>query len=442
MVPTRSTRLETDLVFVLCTPRSGSTLLSRLLGSYPGVIAPAETNLAGALQQVFACVGTLRGELGFPPMTDSGSSEMAATKAATSASRHILEDCLKDLGSPRLLCDKSLTNAAHAEFLLRVFPNARFICLFRHCLDVVCSLIEACPWGFNSFGATPYVARWPGNFVAGLTELWLQTTQQQLQFSAAHPDVVRAITYEALVEDTDRAVGSLATWLSLDDGNRTTKDPVVKHVPAQLPSGKAAGPADYKINFTSVVDTSSVGRGHSVPLSMLPPGLLETLNGVLTQIGYPAIDEAWNRRPSSGRRSCLTASRAAGLTIMVDLLQKRLGNHKSGQVGLPSDSDSITLGLEDLGLTLNVDLAQNIIDLSEGIADSTYLGSSADVLAVVLGYANLGTVLRRGGLRLSREELIQSPQAEALLALLVPEPEELAPLMSCPDLRWSQTRTA
>jgi hypothetical protein len=38
------------------------------------------------------------------------------------------------------------------ELLVRIYPEARFLCLYRHPMDVIASGIEACPWGLNGYG--------------------------------------------------------------------------------------------------------------------------------------------------------------------------------------------------------------------------------------------------------------------------------------------------
>jgi hypothetical protein len=63
----------------------------------------------------------------------------------------------------RRYCDKSLGTARYAELLLRVYPEAKFLYLYRHPMDVIASGIEACPWGLNGYGFDPYIASSPGN---------------------------------------------------------------------------------------------------------------------------------------------------------------------------------------------------------------------------------------------------------------------------------------
>ena len=43
----------------------------------------------------------------------------------------------------------------YAPLLRRVYPQARFICLYRHPMDVIASGTEACPWGLNGYGFEP-----------------------------------------------------------------------------------------------------------------------------------------------------------------------------------------------------------------------------------------------------------------------------------------------
>ena len=69
-------------------------------------------------------------------------------------------------------CDKSLGTARFAELLLRVYPEAKFLCLYRHPMDVIASGIEACPWGLNGYGFDSYIAATPGNVVWALARFW------------------------------------------------------------------------------------------------------------------------------------------------------------------------------------------------------------------------------------------------------------------------------
>jgi hypothetical protein len=70
--------------------------------------------------------------------------------------------------------------------LAQAYPRANFICLYRHCMDVIASGTEACPWGLHRFGFDPFAAQYPGNNVAGIGAYWHSCGQQILKFEEGH----------------------------------------------------------------------------------------------------------------------------------------------------------------------------------------------------------------------------------------------------------------
>jgi hypothetical protein len=83
-------------------------------------------------------------------------------------------------------CDKSLDSHMYADMLAQAYPRAKFICLYRHCMDVIASGTEACPWGLHRFGFDPFAAQYPGNNVAGIGAYWHSCGQQILKFEEGH----------------------------------------------------------------------------------------------------------------------------------------------------------------------------------------------------------------------------------------------------------------
>jgi hypothetical protein len=84
-------------------------------------------------------------------------------------------------------CDKSLDTYQFAELILKVYPEARFICLVRHCMDVIASGGRNCPWGVSRYGFDPFVAQFPGNTVAAIGAYWLSCNQAILEFTTRIP---------------------------------------------------------------------------------------------------------------------------------------------------------------------------------------------------------------------------------------------------------------
>jgi hypothetical protein len=197
---------------------------------------------------------------------------------------------LANVGKTRW-CDKSLPTALHAEVMRSLFPRAKFLCLYRHPLDVVMSGLETSPWGFSGFGYLEYVQRSPENFVRALLQHWIDHTSAMLEFERANKRQCLQIQYEALVSQPEWAVRGICRFVGVP-----FEAEMLQRSLEAVPS--LEGPGDEKVIFTSKISSDSIGRGTRVPLGMIPPALLEAVNNLLTQLGYPIIGQDWGSGPS------------------------------------------------------------------------------------------------------------------------------------------------
>ena len=183
-------------------------------------------------------------------------------------------------------CDKSLGTARYAELLLRVYPNARFICLYRHPMDVIASGAEACPWGLNGYGFEPYIASTPGNVVLALANFWADNVRATLAVEERFPDKCLRLRYEDLVAIPEAAVAEVFNFLGV------AAAPGISDACFSA-ERERFGPADHKIWYTSQINSDSVGRGWSVPVAMIAPQLLDLINEMAGKLGYLTIDGEW-----------------------------------------------------------------------------------------------------------------------------------------------------
>ncbi len=127
-------RLVQSPVFVLCTVRSGSTLLRMILNSHSQVRAPHELHLRTLRVQ-------LPKALGQPAMAQIGLEERSL--------EHLLWDRVLDRelkrSGKRIIVDKTPANAFMWQRLLECWPAARFVFLVRHPAAIVDSLLRARP---------------------------------------------------------------------------------------------------------------------------------------------------------------------------------------------------------------------------------------------------------------------------------------------------------
>jgi len=289
-----------DPVFVLCNGRSGSTLLRFVLDAHPDLACPPETNLPGLCAQL-ATVWSLI--VGAPLSADRGDEPPEIPQAALGGVRDTMDrligSYLARRGKKRY-CDKSLGAARYAELLLKVYPQARFICLYRHPMDVIASGVEACPWGLNGYGFDPYIAATPGNAVMALASFWADNVRAALAVEERFPGTCFRLRYEDLVADTEATAAALFSFLDA---------PAVAGISRSCFSAERErfGPADYKIWHTSGITADSVGRGWSVPAAMIAPQLVGVMNDLAGKLGYLLIDGRWGTtEPPADPRAVIT----------------------------------------------------------------------------------------------------------------------------------------
>jgi hypothetical protein len=274
-------------VFILTASRSGSTLLRFILDSHPVLACPPETGLGQACGQLAGTLSTLENSA-------SGSRDVDEEVLASPETAAVVRAAI-DFGFGRYLrrrgksrwCDKSLDNVQYAHLLARVFPDAKFICLYRHCMDVVASGAEACPWGLHRFGYDQFAARHPGNSVAAIADYWLLCAHLAMDFEQHHPERCHRVRYEDLVAEPERTATEIFSFLEVENVPGITATCFERE-------HEADGPSDEKIWFTGAVTGGSVGRGAVVPVGAFPPGMLPVLNQALTALRYRPVDEEWN----------------------------------------------------------------------------------------------------------------------------------------------------
>ncbi|MBV9448159.1 MAG: sulfotransferase [Streptosporangiaceae bacterium] len=278
-------------VFVLTASRSGSTLIRFLLDSHPELACPPETGIGSACSTLAHCWDVLEhsGSGSTQKITDPVTLSSGAAAAIREALNRLHDPYLERCGKRRW-CDKSLDSNQVADILAQVYPEARFICLFRHCMDVVASGVEACPWGLHRYGFDPFVAQYPGNSVAAIASYWLSCAQSILAFQEKHPERCLRVRYEDLVTAPEETAAAIFSFLG------AMQVPGITEACFRTPH-EGDGPGDEKIWFTSGITANSIGRGLSVPAGALLPQLRESINEILAKLDYRPIDEGWNDAP-------------------------------------------------------------------------------------------------------------------------------------------------
>ena len=279
--------------FILTTARSGSSLLAYLLGAHPDITCPAEALILTAGLQYGITTDYLMN-------SDAGAGEPTGpdslSEAACAAARTFLEDLLgkiaSDIGKP-VVCVKELETVPLLNFTTRLFPQARYICLYRHCMDVIASGLETNRWGFRLPDLRRHMMRSPDNFVAALGRYWLDRTTSILRLEEDPRFATIRVRYEDLVTAPAGMLERILDHIGVDHGESQRSGIVAG---ALLRPSRGAS-EDPKIRYRSRIDARSVGRGRAVPAALLDDGLRDRINVTLRRLGYCEIGDAWNHSP-------------------------------------------------------------------------------------------------------------------------------------------------
>jgi uncharacterized protein (TIGR03032 family) len=217
-------------LIILCAPRSGSTLLFERLRA----CSPDWCTVGNESHPQFEGIAALKPERrGY----DSNVLTAAdATNAVATELRSRFLSALRDRngmpvpqggGNLRLL-EKTPKNALRVPFLRAVFPDARFLYLWREPEESLASLIEG--WQSEMFVTYPDLPDWPGPrwsylLVPGWRELagrplheivtaqWRTTQERLLQDMAAiSPDAIRALSYADFLAEPEASLRAVCAF--------------------------------------------------------------------------------------------------------------------------------------------------------------------------------------------------------------------------------------
>jgi Sulfotransferase family len=407
---------EQDPVFVLCMGRSGSTLLRLILDTHPDLACPPETNMPALCSRLAVVWSLIEGA---PLAQQREDAPPAVPDAAIAGIRETMDRMTAPYlarRGKRLYCDKSLGTALHAKLLLRIYPGARFICLFRHPMDVISSGLEACPWGLNGYGFDQYIAGSPGNAVLALARYWLDGASAIAAVQEEHPGNCHRVRYEELVRDPERVTAEIFDFIGV-----APAPGIAQAVFAR--DHERHGPADHKIWHTSRISADSVGRSDTVPAGLIPPPVLESINGLLGKLGYVAVDETWGtgEMPAGLLTSdgdALAAAQSApvpeagmlaerltaGLTriddAFADRWRDRVAEAFTVVIREPGTSSPVSwrVSLGERTVTREAGVTAAAVD-EAGDTEWGMAGSARAWLEVLAGRVNLSVALRRNELR-------------------------------------------
>jgi protein-tyrosine sulfotransferase len=278
-------------IVILGMPRSGTTLLRRLLDAHPAICCPPETNLLSAAgrflrEEAFASgisIGVLSG------LRFAGIAEQVVVARLRQLVFGFLQDICRQNGKNRW-AEKTAFNIFHLDQIEQLCAGAcRFLCLVRHPLDVVCSLKElADKMGMYVAELHPYIRQYAAPLEA-FAHAWVDMHARLRRFVSDHPSDCLLLKYEDFVHHPAAELQRVFDFL----GEPADVPALLEHA---MQGTEALGLGDWKTYEHRAIHAESVGRWQHLSPSTVY-WLVQIVAAEMALAGYPPITAA--RAPQS-----------------------------------------------------------------------------------------------------------------------------------------------
>lgn len=190
-------------IFLLGTYGSGTTLLRYVVDSHSRVCCPPESDFMAALAPI---VGDPVYRQGLDAM---GFDDDHVTQELRRFCVHFFANYARSWNKPRW-ADKTPAYVDHADFLKRLFPEARFVIIHRHGLDQAHSFTRG--GTFERPVLEPF-AEAGEDLRLTCCRFWLDKTRRLLDFEDRHPTSCHRLRYEDLCAAPEEQLRPLFAFL-------------------------------------------------------------------------------------------------------------------------------------------------------------------------------------------------------------------------------------
>jgi hypothetical protein len=281
------TAFKAEGIIILGAPRSGTTLLRRLIDAHPNIACPGETNVFRAcgrfLRSERIAEGVRMGVIDGLGYAGFAAEDVLSRLRQLAFSFH--RDYAKKHGKARW-ADKSALDAFYVDAIEQ-------LCGDEVHLDVAVSLQDLCEKNGGYLSELhEYVARYPMTLEA-FAHVWVDLAQAVKGLVERHPKNAVLVKYEELTTDTD------ATMARIMESVGEHWDPAL--VDDAMEKRRALGLGDWKTYGRKSVDPSSVGRWRKLSRDTISR-LGAICNPTLLQCGYDAVEVEAERGDEEVRR--------------------------------------------------------------------------------------------------------------------------------------------
>jgi hypothetical protein len=392
--------------FIISCERSGSTLLRFIVDTHPDIASPGELHLGELCRNLQRTISRTLGEAA--TYADAGEKDRAI-RAEVRKSIDVIMEAYVAAKHKRMWCEKTTMNLYHIDIVQAVFPDAKYICLYRNALDQVHSCIETGRLGFMPEHIA-YVHRSPDNIVGALVENWIDRTNELLAFERAHAAQCFRVKYESLILDPPGTLQPLFEFLG------------VAWQPQLLDSVFSAhhdeGDGDAKVRFADRIYTNTIGKGSTINRDHVPARMLDEMNRLLAALDYPIVGPDWDTMPSPYRTIAVAPAQRKTLSCVKDIfteyLPRRLDEARNDLQGRSVVYKVVVTGEGGGSWIIDLTGSDHPLIPSDGSADCTITVAADDLIDIVNGDLNAAESFLQGRLHIAGDLL----QAEGFGRLL------------------------
>lgn len=269
---------------VLGHPRSGTTLLRRLLAAHPNIAAPPETHLFGACARFLESDRTADGvDMGvLAGLHFSGFDDNEVIGRLRDLAFGFMDEIATREGAGHWV-EKTAFDIFHLDGIEALCGDqVRYVGIVRHPLDVAVSCIDFCDAaGMYPTTLHPYIARYQ-HPIEAFVHSWIDATTSLFSLGERRPNQVQICRYEDLVAEPDESIADVLGFLGESNETGFLAD--------ALKGMENLGFSDHKSYQVDEVHQESVQRWSTIPTAQVD-GLAPLLNPHLEACGYDQLAE-------------------------------------------------------------------------------------------------------------------------------------------------------
>ena len=383
-------------IFILSCDRSGSSLLRYIIDTHPDIASPAELNLGEVCQNLYYLVKGTMGEVS--NLSDTEKEDLVIAEV-----RQIVSGIMTNYVTAKkkhIWCEKSPNNLKFLKILKAVFPNAKYICLHRHAMDVVYSCLETSRLSLMS-DQLNYVCQNSGSIVGAMVQNWVEKTRQILDFEQTYHQQSFQIKYESYVLNPVEALQPMFEFLEVHWDSKLLD--YVFSVSHDL------GPEDPKVAYSNRIRKDSIGKGAKVDVLRIAPHLIHDMNELLATLRYPIVGQDWgiasytylSSNTSQDRDKTKIASSGNAGEIFINSFSSRLKDLIQGLEGRQVIYKIIVAGNHGGTWTIDLTKPEYSIKMEDRQADCTLSFFSEDVIDTINNKLNPIELWMQGKLQVS-----------------------------------------